>query len=691
MGEGSENLSVKGIIELALRGKGAIEAKAQMESLADAANKTATQLGGATAAGRTADRQLERTSEFSRRASKAFNLSSIAVSQLKGILLSTFGAGVVVGFVADNVRELMRFHKEVGSLTGALRGLGVAGGRSFSQIYQDVRAIEATAGVARGSAIPAIRELAAVTHDYRLSLAGAAYAASLFTDGIATDQSDALKIVAGLFKGDVTPAVAAFGINLRNANGELKTHVELAREVIELRDKARTQVVQELVPSGIGNQEIVREVQRHRARTREEMLADSEFLRQARLQDLEDLKRHTEKVAAMTGQADRELLERRIAAEREGSRARLALQIELLEMVHARAVEAFRKEKADTTSLDAAMLVERKRLVREHTQYVRAQAEKRAQIMSDFAASEQERMRKETADVLRQIEERARGAAEIQRKAYEGARAVVDQILDSERQLLELRLASLREGTREHALTQEMILDMEEARIWRTIKNEAALNAALKVLAAQRATTERQSAKATLAIEDEVYLSRVKGVTLWANAVATAHQALFGQNKALAIATAMINTFEAATVTLKDQTIQPYWLRIAMVAATIAQGLAQVQAIRKQRIGSGGSREQGFDTPGNDDMAEHAGSRWAEDWVRLTTDGFGNRLEQLLGAFKSGPAKAPEMMAMAGASGASGRQTVNYYGPTFVGFSGPRQVRRTIERAERFDRARRVR
>lgn len=72
-----------------------------------------------------------------------------------------------------------------------------------------------------------------------------------------------------------------------------------------------------------------------------------------------------------------------------------------------------------------------------------------------------------------------------------------------------------------------------------------------------------------------------------ASAVSGALTQLFDQSKGLAIANALINTYEAVTAALKNPPGPPF--SYVYAAAALAQGLAQVQAIRStNKTGSGG-------------------------------------------------------------------------------------------------------
>ncbi|HEV8455334.1 MAG TPA: hypothetical protein VGQ24_10600 [Gemmatimonadales bacterium] len=97
---------------------------------------------------------------------------------------------------------------------------------------------------------------------------------------------------------------------------------------------------------------------------------------------------------------------------------------------------------------------------------------------------------------------------------------------------------------------------------------------------------------------------------LWTQAITTLVGA-FTKNKAINIAAAIADTWAAANVALRSAP-PPY--NYALMAAVIAQGLANVQRIREQEVG--------FDDPFNDMLANKLGRRSAADFLRHFGEGF---------------------------------------------------------------------
>jgi len=99
-------------------------------------------------------------------------------------------------------------------------------------------------------------------------------------------------------------------------------------------------------------------------------------------------------------------------------------------------------------------------------------------------------------------------------------------------------------------------------------------------------------------------------IETFANA-ASLLSAAFPKNKGLAIAAALINTFQGATKAIAEGGPAG----IALAVAVIAFGLAQVAKIRE-------TEPAGFDLAANDALARHFGMKWAGDLLANINAGF---------------------------------------------------------------------
>lgn len=139
------------------------------------------------------------------------------------------------------------------------------------------------------------------------------------------------------------------------------------------------------------------------------------------------------------------------------------------------------------------------------------------------------------------------------------------------------------------------------------------------------AERERLMDAQTQRILDQVRLQKAAKDAEKAMAIETAYaaiglgQAMFGDSKELAIASAIINTYEGASKALAQGGIYGP----VLAAIVIATGMAQVAKITSTEPSGGGdaTRGQGFDNPNSDAAARLGGRRWAADMIGEFTGG----------------------------------------------------------------------
>lgn len=124
-------------------------------------------------------------------------------------------------------------------------------------------------------------------------------------------------------------------------------------------------------------------------------------------------------------------------------------------------------------------------------------------------------------------------------------------------------------------------------------------------ITAQQATAirlleEKKYAQATKAIDKEVAKTKRAAQFQIANDAITVAKNIFGESKALAVASALINTYQGITAELSTKAVTPYeiGLKIANVAVVASSGFAAVKNILKTDKGSsgGGSSSSGGTT-----------------------------------------------------------------------------------------------
>lgn len=122
-------------------------------------------------------------------------------------------------------------------------------------------------------------------------------------------------------------------------------------------------------------------------------------------------------------------------------------------------------------------------------------------------------------------------------------------------------------------------------------------------ITAQQATAirlleEKKYAQATKAIDKEVAKTKRAAQFQIANDAITVAKNIFGESKALAVASALINTYQGITAELSTKAVTPYeiGLKVANVALVASSGFAAVKNILKTDKGSTGGGTSGGGT-----------------------------------------------------------------------------------------------
>lgn len=165
----------------------------------------------------------------------------------------------------------------------------------------------------------------------------------------------------------------------------------------------------------------------------------------------------------------------------------------------------------------------------------------------------------------------------------------------------EMRLLTIQEqGIAESEIRKQILAaEFEEKKrlIAQDLENEK--------ITAQQATAirlleEKKYAQATKAIDKEVAKTKRAAQFQIANDAITVAKNIFGESKALAVASALINTYQGITAELSTKAVTPYeiGLKVANVAVVASSGFAAVKNILKTDKGAtgGGSSSTGGTT-----------------------------------------------------------------------------------------------
>jgi hypothetical protein len=119
-------------------------------------------------------------------------------------------------------------------------------------------------------------------------------------------------------------------------------------------------------------------------------------------------------------------------------------------------------------------------------------------------------------------------------------------------------------------------------------EEQATLESLSKIEAArkQQADNEDKNRQKQLKLEKDAQQAKINMYAGAADSILAIGESLFGKNKAIAVAGALLDTFRAANGVMAD-TKGPLWTRLLSAAAIVAQGLANVKKIVSTKPGGG--------------------------------------------------------------------------------------------------------
>ena len=623
------DFTIKGLIEILLKGTGGVDAKKQL----DGAGKAGEQ------------------------AAKGIDRAATSTEKFGSMLQRYFGGAILARFIQSSILDVSKFERQLGAVSERLRTMGVDSEQAMPRIRDFLEALEDQAGVLDDESLPAFQKFLGIVGDVEGALYNVRLAAELTRRGLGS-MGENTDRVAAIIQGKGASAMTDLGLATRDASGELKGGVESLQAVIDaygdfsqatqdnqsqvesftvqwdrFKDtvgegfapvlrfinfafenilksiKAAGNAIGTFVSMGIqgltGLGRVASEALNWRtlladpgawwknltavakrelelqvgifedgaARSTEiiEGAAKKQVdvekgkgaaLAAARRKDLEDEADARRKAAdeARKDAAERvkfeqetsdKILAQQIAAAEEGTQHRLALELEMLARMRERALSEAKRLKADVALVEELF---RQSELALHLQHADLLAENELEIAKENAAR--------LAELDRELLDSEIALAE------EGGReklALLLEQLDEER---DARIAS-------HGKTKADRLKIDQTYANRKLKIERDLGEAEKKLAKQVAEDKRD--KALLIADASVQLAR----------------ALFGENKAIAVSEAIVNTAVAVTRALGEG-------GPPLAALVAALGAVQISKIMSTNIGSSGADFGGFGGAGGD-------------------------------------------------------------------------------------------
>lgn len=689
---GGNELNVKLKVESILKEKGLVDLKVRLDA---------------------AEKELARFQGRAEGMKASTGMLGGAVKGMVGTLGGLFALGQIGGFIiraADGQRDMAR---RTEALRQELASMGLDVDASMKRIDDFTGSMAGLTGLVDDYTIPVIQKFVGLTGSVEAALAGVKLAADIAAGALGGDFAKAADYVSAILAGRANEAARNLGINIKDLNGETKTNVELVDEIIAKYD---------------GMSEKVSDAEKKTNQLKGAWDLFSDTIGDA-AQPILDVGKNVigflvENVARavaglmMAGKALMQL-PARIKAGITGDRIGL-FQLD-------RELDDFRKK-----------LLDKFKAYEEANTGVVKMAESQRQALRDAAARKDLEEQRKAAEERRKLAEKAakeeadaefKKWARIQQLVVDGQEAIRKSGLDAMNRRFEDAQKSAMAGI-EARLSGEIALDeqLQQNTIeqlgweaeryiehWNTLsaeelrvakdtieqKKQAELEwldaqmaaelvgvekgsaqemAILSKYAQKRVALERGVAVLLMQLDQGRKLSAREAAVASINALAMA----FPKNKAFAIASALINTYEA--VTKAYASAPPPW-NFVLAAAVLAAGLAQVNAIRKAKP----MAEGGILTGPTQVLAGEAGT---EAFIPLTSGRADAMLGRALARAAASPAAGARGGAMLAAAGGRGATVINISVPIQSRVTDRRtlrQLHRELQRVAREDLARYVR
>lgn len=570
-----------------------------------------------------------------------------SIAELKNEFLGFLAVAGLTEFYRESITAAAKLDRQWSALTQTVRGLGMNVEDIIPTFERFAAALELQ-GIDDNDTIAVLQKFIGLMGDANAAMATTKLAADISAAGYGSI-TDAASILTAVIQGRLMGATNAFGILLRDANGHAKSHVEVMQEIIDRygdflekqndTQKAldKTAVSIDAIKEKLGKQlepavravlsafdfgiKVVQEFGATLGGIVNWAIAAVTSLG-GQLRGLWDV---------MSGESERGWA--RIAQAQEN----YARDIQILE-------ETLREQRAEiwNETADAQMQTEEeKQKGLQKLLDAAANSDKEARDKEVAAAREQ--AAKELAAKERLWEEIHDGqAAAGLRLAALNEKRIKEEEDDEARHLAYMtrewqRFLHIRE---QNWRSEQRLLEQEAARTTGTIGQQFRRRlAAFDSMVKHEIDAAKKEGRDITAIENyyaneraEIVASeaRIKTETAAAAAgeIIGASQQAFGDNKALAIAAAIVNLYESITAIWAKWSAYPP-VAAALIALTTASVTAEIGKIRSAGLGSGGA---GFDDPRNDRAAYVGGYKWADDMIEHISRGWADRLSQLGGS-----------------------------------------------------------
>jgi len=606
-----------------------------------------------------------------------------------------FGAAILGRFAIGAVKEFANLERRIGAISTQMRALGIDAEEQLPRVRAFLDQIQAGGGGLLQETVPAFQQLLGVTRDVDAAMTALSLASDLSEAGFG-DVTKTAGMLVNVLQGRAKEAAKEFGIQMVDVNGKAKTQVEIVQELITTYQ-------------GFGDkaQDTQQDLDKVTATWNEFKLSVGKglaFIGPPLFKFFQSLGPMALKAFGIVKEGGTFLFDflGRVLTLNNGK------PLEFLDDVQKSWNDAMTRIRETSEAADEEIAhiwgiagTEAAMSFTEGTEKVLAQA-RRNQADEDAKAAA----------------EAAKKAAEAAKRKAEAEMDIREQALASELDLVEqaaekekaLRLAVSTETLREMERIDLALADLAQERaLTRAREEKADLLAVEEAFALAKAAilqkyddirAEQQMAQALRVLEaneeerdkiikitnemTEAQIERARDVAEIKRQLALqaaqesigALTAVFGENKAFNVAEAIIDTYAGAAEALK----LPYPYGEIIAAARIAMGFGYVRKILSTNPGSG------FGSGGGRGAGGGGGNRRAQQGAAGGFNLPGEFADRARGGGGGGGSSTTSITN-------NNRPTteIHFNGPVLMDRQGERKLARIVERAQRRDRARKIR
>jgi hypothetical protein len=156
-----------------------------------------------------------------------------SLSSLGSQILAGLAAAQVIDFAQSAIVQFARLERQIASLGLSLRAMGIETDTVLPRARQFLQALQDAGGALMTETVPAFARFVSITRDVDQALAAVKLAADIAESG-QYDFAQAAAALGRILQGSVASGARALGIDIRNANGQMKRGSEVLRDLEQL-------------------------------------------------------------------------------------------------------------------------------------------------------------------------------------------------------------------------------------------------------------------------------------------------------------------------------------------------------------------------------------------------------------------------------------------------------------------------